>query len=169
MYEWNTAQNEPIMILMLGLLESTLSKPNINIIVLFQQKSIHTLENKVLMHQCAIAQRISKQKASPIPARSRASLLKIEYWTLKNEAQSALNIYFPHHFGCTSFADSIHSVSDLRVHLSFFQYLNLSWGSTNCLRFLLNLMNVQSSNIKIQSVGWYPLRDCALVHQHFIF
>ena len=27
MYEWNTAQNEPIMILMLGLLESMLSKP----------------------------------------------------------------------------------------------------------------------------------------------
>ena len=26
-------------------------------------------------------------------------------------------------------------------------------GSTNCFRFLLNLMNVQSSNIKIQSVG----------------
>ena len=66
MYEWNTAQNEPIMILMLGLLESMLSKPNINIIILFQKKSIHTLENKVLMHQCAIAQRISKQKASPI-------------------------------------------------------------------------------------------------------
>jgi hypothetical protein len=39
-YEWNTAQNEPIMILMLGLLESTLSKPNINIIILFQKKSI---------------------------------------------------------------------------------------------------------------------------------
>ena len=58
-YEWNTAQNEPIMILMLGLLESMLSKPNINIIILFQKKSIHTLENKVLMHQCAIAQRIS--------------------------------------------------------------------------------------------------------------
>jgi hypothetical protein len=44
---------------MLGLLESMLSKPNINIIILFQKKSIHTLENKVLMHQCAIAQRIS--------------------------------------------------------------------------------------------------------------
>ena len=42
-----------------GLLESMLSKPNINIIILFQKKSIHTLENKVLMHQCAIAQRIS--------------------------------------------------------------------------------------------------------------
>ena len=66
MYEWNTAQNEPIMILMLGLLESMLSKPNINIIILFQKKSIHTLENKVLMHQCAIAQRISKSIASPI-------------------------------------------------------------------------------------------------------
>jgi hypothetical protein len=39
------------MILMLGLLESMLSKPNINIIILFQKKSIHTLENKVLMHQ----------------------------------------------------------------------------------------------------------------------
>ena len=51
MYEWNTAQNEPIMILMLGLLESMLSKPNINIIILFQKKSIHTLENKVLMQQ----------------------------------------------------------------------------------------------------------------------
>ena len=59
MYEWNTAQNEPIMILMFGLLESMISKPNINIIILFQKKSIHTLENKVLMHQCAIAQRIS--------------------------------------------------------------------------------------------------------------
>ena len=57
--KWNTAQNEPIMILMLWLLESMLSKPNINIIILFQKKSIHTLENKVLMHQCAIAQRIS--------------------------------------------------------------------------------------------------------------
>ena len=32
---------------------------NINIIILFQKKSIHTIENKVLMHQCAIAQRIS--------------------------------------------------------------------------------------------------------------
>ena len=62
MYEWNTAQNEPIMILMLGFLESMLSKPNINIIILFQKKSIHTLENKVLMHQCAIAQlRISRR------------------------------------------------------------------------------------------------------------
>ena len=36
-YEWNTAQNEPIMILMLWLLESMLSKPNINIIILFQK------------------------------------------------------------------------------------------------------------------------------------
>ena len=35
--------------------------------LLFQKKSIHTLENKVLMHQCAIAQRISKSIASPIP------------------------------------------------------------------------------------------------------
>ena len=58
--KWNTAQNKPIMILMLWLLESKLSKPNINIIILFQKKSIHTLENKVLMHQCAIV-------ASPIP------------------------------------------------------------------------------------------------------
>ena len=62
MYEWNTAQNEPIMILMLGLLESMLSKPNINIIILFQKKSIHTLENKVLMHQCAISAKDIKQK-----------------------------------------------------------------------------------------------------------
>jgi hypothetical protein len=38
----------------------------------------------------------------------------------KNEAQSALNIYFPHHFGCTSFADSIHSVSDLRFNIYIF-------------------------------------------------
>ena len=30
-------------------------------------------------------------------------------------------------------------------------------------------MNVQSSNIKIQSVDWYHLHDCAMVHQHFIF
>ena len=64
MYEWNTAQNEPIMILMLGLLESMLSKPNINIIILFQKKSIHTLENKVLMHQCAISAKDIKQKTS---------------------------------------------------------------------------------------------------------
>jgi hypothetical protein len=28
------------------------------------------------------------------------------------EAQSALNIYFPRHFGCTSCADSKRSVSD---------------------------------------------------------
>ena len=42
-------------------------------------------------------------------------------------------------------------------------------GSTNSLRFLLNLMNVQSSNIKIQSVGWYHLHDCAMAHQRFIF
>ena len=65
MYEWNTAQNEPIMILTLGLLESMLSKPNINIIILFQKKSIHTLENKVLMHQCAISAKDIKQKTSP--------------------------------------------------------------------------------------------------------
>ena len=61
MYEWNTAQNEPIMILMLWLLESMLSKPNINIIILFQKKSIHTLENNVLMHQCAISAKDIKQ------------------------------------------------------------------------------------------------------------
>ena len=36
-HEWNTAQNEPIIILKLGLLESKLSKPNINIIILFQK------------------------------------------------------------------------------------------------------------------------------------
>ena len=42
-------------------------------------------------------------------------------------------------------------------------------GSTNCLRFLLNLMNVQSSNIKIQSLGWYHLHDCAMAHQRYIF
>jgi len=63
-YEWNTAQNEPIIILKLGLLESKLSKPNINIIILFQKKSIHTLENKVLMHQCAISAKDIKQKNS---------------------------------------------------------------------------------------------------------
>jgi len=53
------------MILTLGLLESMLSKPNINIIILFQKKSIHTLENKVLMHQCAISAKDIKQKTSP--------------------------------------------------------------------------------------------------------
>ena len=83
MYEWNTAQNEPIMILMLGFLESMLSKPNINIIILFQKKSIHTLENKVLMHQCAIAQRISKQKASPIPPQKGRANQQLEFLATK--------------------------------------------------------------------------------------
>ena len=45
MYEWNTAQNEPIIILMLGLLESMLSKSNINIILLFHRK-IHSYTRK---------------------------------------------------------------------------------------------------------------------------
>ena len=44
------------------------------------------------------------------------------------------------------------------AHSSLSPSLPSGEGSTNCLRFLLNLMNVQSSNIKIQSVGWYPLR-----------
>ena len=44
-YEWNTAQNEPIIILMLGLLESMLSKSNINIILLFHRK-IHSYTRK---------------------------------------------------------------------------------------------------------------------------
>ena len=83
MYEWNTAQNEPIMILMLGLLESMLSKPNINIIILFQKRSIHTLENKVLMHQCAIAQRISNQKASPIPPQKGRANQQLEFLATK--------------------------------------------------------------------------------------
>ena len=54
-HEWNTAQNEPIIILKLGLLESKLHQYHYSL----SEKSIHTLENKVLMHQCAIAQRIS--------------------------------------------------------------------------------------------------------------
>ena len=51
MNEWDTAHSEPIIILVFDLLESKLSKPNINIILLFQKKSIHTLENKVLMRR----------------------------------------------------------------------------------------------------------------------
>ncbi len=39
----------------------------------------------------------------------------------EKEAQSAFNFYFPRLSGCTSFADSIHSVSDLRFHLSILQ------------------------------------------------
>ena len=37
--------------------------------------SCSILENNVLMHQCAIAQRISKQKPSPIPSAKQTSLL----------------------------------------------------------------------------------------------
>ena len=55
------------------------------------------------------------------------------------------------------------------AHSSLSPSLPSGEGSTNCLRFLLNLMNVQSSNIKIQSVGWYHLHDCAMAHQRFIF
>ena len=47
--------------------------------LLFQKKSIHTLENKVLMHQCAIAQRISKQKASPIPPQKGRANQQLEF------------------------------------------------------------------------------------------
>ncbi len=39
----------------------------------------------------------------------------------EKEAQSAFNFYFLRLSGCTSFADSIHSVSDLRFHLSILQ------------------------------------------------
>jgi len=64
------------MILMLGLLESMLSKPNINIIILFQKKSIHTLENKVLMHQCAISAKDIKinSLSHPSPKGNQRSL-----------------------------------------------------------------------------------------------
>ena len=44
----------------------------------------------------------------------------------EKEAQSAFNFYFPRLSGCTSFADSIHSVSDLRLHLSIFLSFNFS-------------------------------------------
>ena len=44
----------------------------------------------------------------------------------EKETQSAFNFYFPRLSGCTSFADSIHSVSDLRFHLSIFQFFHLS-------------------------------------------
>jgi|GEM_PF-5780291 len=50
-------------------------------------------------------------------ARSGASLNDKGKMKNDKEAQSALNIYFPRLSGCTSFADSIHSVSDLRFHL----------------------------------------------------
>ncbi|MBE6262822.1 MAG: hypothetical protein E7104_02475 [Prevotella sp.] len=43
--------------------------------------------------------------------------------TNDKEARSALNIYFPRLFGCTGFADSIHSVSDLRFLLSSFAFM----------------------------------------------
>gem|GEM_PF-4061488 len=42
----DTAQNEPIIILMLGLLESKSSKPNINIILLFQRKKTEYIHLK---------------------------------------------------------------------------------------------------------------------------
>ena len=51
MNELDKAHSEPIIILVFDLLESMLSKPNINIILLFQKKSIHTLKNKVLMRR----------------------------------------------------------------------------------------------------------------------
>ena len=51
--------------------------------LLFQKKSIHTLENKVLMHQCAIAQRISKQKASPIPPQKGRANQQLEFLATK--------------------------------------------------------------------------------------
>ena len=47
------------------------------------EKSIHTLENKVLMHQCAIAQRISKQKASPIPPQKGRANQQLEFLATK--------------------------------------------------------------------------------------
>ena len=72
------------------------------------------------------------------------------------ERKALFNLYFPHHFGCTGFADSIHSVSDLRFLLSSFAFMfapatqtanaqSVTFGSifqfylglTNWLRFLL--------------------------------
>jgi len=42
------------------------------------------------------------------------------YMQNDNEAQSALNIYFPHHFGSTCYADCKRSVSDLRFNICIF-------------------------------------------------
>ena len=55
----------------------------INGIFYFREKSIHTLENKVLMHQCAIAQRISKSIASPIPPQKGRANQQLEFLATK--------------------------------------------------------------------------------------
>jgi len=62
------------------------------------------------MHNCAISAKDIKINSLSHPLR-----------------EAELRYYLLRLFRCTSFADSIHSVSDLRFHLSFFQYLNLSW------------------------------------------
>jgi hypothetical protein len=54
-----------------------------NAIFSFREKSIYTLENKVLMHQCAIAQRISKSIASPIPPQKGRANQQLEFLATK--------------------------------------------------------------------------------------
>ena len=77
-------------ILMFGLLESKFSKPTSISFFSFREKNIHTLENKVLMHQCAIAQRISTYTLNNfeqlLQQEKQASWLALPLWGGMGEA-----------------------------------------------------------------------------------
>ena len=62
MYEWNTAQNEPLITLLLVLLKASSQSTTPILSTSRRGLFIHTPENNVLMHQCAISANDIKQK-----------------------------------------------------------------------------------------------------------
>ena len=131
---------------------------------LLQRCFIHTPENKVLMHQCAIvASPLPSPKGKGVPTACVSCFKE----PLPSLARSRASLLSPSSYACTGFADSKHSVDDLRLNNEYWIMKSSSDQREEMVGYAD--MNVQSSNIKIQSVGWYHLHDCAMAHQRFIF